>query len=188
MDHLRSRPASVPPCAPTWRTRGVCRYASGAITISDVQLEGAKSSLAYKVISKMAQKESAVSTVWSGGYVGKAADYSEWLLKRIGEVTIPDALHALKVHLTPLFDASATLVVTCPTSKAEALAAGLAEEHGAPVCHVTEEQLNATFGRTPAPGSAPPEPPQTKGGLSKRNAFAFAKQFKCECPKCVPSV
>ena len=60
-----------------------------------------------------------------------------------------------------------------------------------------EEKLNSEFGmaRVGGAGAAPPgareaevlpAPPQTKGGNRPSAGFAFARNAKCECPKCLP--
>ena len=118
-------------------------------------------------------------------------------------MTTADALHALKVHLTPLFDASACLVATSPKEKASELAKALGEAHcGEALPLLAEEELTTIFGAGGAAGggsaggSAPaapappaPTPPVVAGGGKRggKAAFGFAKQFKCECPKCDPT-
>jgi len=98
------------------------------------------------------------------------------------------ALHALMTYLVPLFDSTATsLAVTCPPSKTDALAAGFEEAHGASVRIVPEDQLNAVFGSATDAGDTKPPLTQTQGGKRAAGAFAFAKQIKCECPKCGPA-
>ena len=186
-------------------------YASGQATISQTALDGAKSSLAYNQIARTASKPSAVASQWAAGYTGVAADYTSWLLGQVDRVTAEDALHALKVHLTPLFDASAVLVATAPKDKAADLCKALGEEHcGEALPLIAEEELTTVFGaggagapRSSAAGvasvagatpMATPTPTATPtvvaGGSRKRAgkaAFSFAKQFKCECPKCDPT-
>lgn len=87
-------------------------------------------------------------------------------------MTAVDALHALKVHLTPLFDPSAVLVASSPAGKASELAVSLGEAHaGEPLPVIPEEQLAAKLGSgekviidpvdrsatlAPTEGSAPP--------------------------------
>ncbi len=90
----------------------------------------------------------------------------------------------------PLFDAGANVAVTCPPNKADEIASGLAELHGCEMVIVPEERLNAQMGSPNGPAcSAAAAPPRTKGGTKKPvGGFAFAKQFKCECPKCLPAV
>ena len=160
-------------------------YATGALSISDVQLAGAKSSLAYNIISRTSTKSSVVNSAWSSAYLGVEANYDRWLLAQVDATDVSAALHTLRKYLVPLFDASANMAVTCPPSKVEALTTGLEAAHGAAVRVVPEDQLNATFG--PEDGDA--APPQTRGGTKpSAGAFAFAKQFgKCECPRCGPA-
>ena len=57
------------------------------------------------------------------------ADYTGWLLSKVEEVTAADALRALSAHLTPLFEASAVLVVSSSAGKAKELAESLGEAH-----------------------------------------------------------
>ena len=60
------------------------------------------------------------------------------------EVSADDALHALKVHLTPLFDASAVLVASSPAGKA---AMALGEAHtGKPLPVIPEDELYSKLG------------------------------------------
>ena len=154
-----------------------------------MQLAGAKSSLAYAVISRTSTKSSAFSAAWSSAYLGLGADHGAWLLTQVDGVGVAEAMHALRTYLVPLFVTcpKTSLFVTCPVAKADGLAAGFAEARGAACTIVPEERLNATFS---ADKAAPP--PQTKGGAKSVSLgsapFAFAKQLgKCECPKCLPS-
>ena len=128
-------------------------------------------------------------------------------------MTAADALHALKVHLTPLFDPSAVLVATSPAGKANELAISLGLAHaGEPLPVIAEEDLPKLSGggakvdpaqfvrrETRVTGeSAAESAPTTSGtGLStgghaksmqaKINGTYMSKQFKCECPKCDPA-
>jgi hypothetical protein len=185
----------------------IADYASGKLTISQTALDGAKSSLAYNQIARTASKPSAVAAQWAAAYTGVQADYTSWLLGQVDAVTSEDAMHALKVHLTPLFDGSAVLVATSPKDKAAELSKALGAEHcGEPLPLVAEEELTSLFGpggarskKADAGGAddanaegATPAPPVVAGGGGKRGgkaggAFGFAKQFKCECPKCDPT-
>ena len=161
----------------------IADYASGALAISAVQLAGAKSSLAYSIISRTATKSSAFSSAWTSSYIGTPIDHGRWLLAQVDGVGVIDAMHALKKYLVPLFfDPASNLFVTCPPSKAEALAEGFDAEHGSACTIVPEDRLNATFsGQESAP------PPDTKGRAALAPKFTFAKGWgKCECPKCVP--
>ena len=166
-------------------------YASGVLSISEVQLAGAKSSLAYAIISRTSTKSSAFSAAWSSAYLELGADHGQRMLAQVDGVGVAEAMHALRTYLVPLFVTcpKTSLFVTCPVAKAEAIAAGFAEVRGAACTIVPEEQLNATFS---ADKAAPP--PQTKGGakaVSLGSApFSFAKRpgaGNCECPKCLPS-
>ena len=112
------------------------------------------------------------------------------------EVSAADALHALKVHLTPLFDSSAVLVASSPASKASELAISLGEAHaGEPLLVIPEEELYSKFGTGAKVAVVDelggPEKPTT-GGTGKsaggRGAKSgISKQYKCECPKCDPA-
>ena len=167
-------------------------YASGVLSISEVQLAGAKSSLAYAIISRTSTKSSAFSAAWSSAYLELGADHGQRMLAQVDGVGVAEAMHALRTYLVPLFVTcpKTSLFVTCPVAKAEAIAAGFAEVRGAACTIVPEEQLNATFS---ADKAAPP--PQTKGGAKSVSAlgsapFSFAKRpgaGNCECPKCLPS-
>jgi Zn-dependent M16 (insulinase) family peptidase len=160
----------------------VVEYATGVLTISPVQLAGAKSSLAYSILARTSTKASVINQTWSSAYLGVPADYDRWLLQQLDATDVSAALHTLRKYIVPLFDASANLSVTCPPSKVDALAAGLEAAHGGAVCVVPEEQLNAVFGL-----DADAPPPQTQGRAKPLPAFAFAKQFgRCECPRCGP--
>ena len=122
-----------------------------------------------------------------------------------------DALHALKVHLTPLFDASAVLVASSPAGKANELAISLGEAHtGEPLPVIPEEELSAKLGGAgrdevdveqvgrpergddPLPATREVAPPKTTTSGAGKSAgghgkSGFSKQFKCECPKCDPA-
>ena len=116
-------------------------------------------------------------------------------------------MHALTKHIVPLFDASALLVATCPSKKAAELAKQLGEAHGAFVTPMSEQQLQKAFGPRHLVGAAQKQQPLGDTDAAERDeageevapivglpvgrgkgrsAFGFAKQFKCECPKCDP--
>lgn len=61
----------------------IVEYASGQATISQIDLDGAKSSLAYNIISGTANKPAAVTSQWVAGYTGVQADYTSWLLSQV---------------------------------------------------------------------------------------------------------
>ena len=125
----------------------IVEYASGKATISQIALDGAKSSLAYSIISRTASKPAAVSSQWAAGYKGVKADYTSWLLSQVDGVSVADALDALKVHLSPLFASSAVLVASSPAGKANELAISLGEAHaGAPLPVIPEEELSSKLG------------------------------------------
>jgi len=125
----------------------VADYASGKASISQIDLDGAKSSLTYSIISSAANKPAAVVSQWAAGYTGVQADYNSWLLSQVDDVSAADALHALKTHLTPLFDSSAVLVASSPAGKANELAMSLGEAHaGEPLPVIPEEELSSKFG------------------------------------------
>ena len=82
------------------------------------------------------------------GFTGVQADYTAWLLSQVDGVSAADALHALKLHLTPLFEPSAVLVVSSPAGKANELAISLGEAHAAePLPVLAEEELSSKLGR-----------------------------------------
>ena len=114
----------------------------------------------------------------------QGVDYGKWLLAELGKVGAADALHALKKYIVPLFDASANVAVTCPSNKLDAAAEGLEATLGVPVRKLQEEQLYAAFSLAGAAASTAPAPAPVKKGAFG-GAFDFAKQFKCECPKCI---
>ena len=116
----------------------------------------------------------------------QGVDYGKWLLAELGRVSAADALHALKKYIVPLFDASANVAVTCPSNKLDAAAEGLGATLGVPVRKLQEEQLYAAFSLAGAAASTAPAPAPVKKGAFG-GAFDFAKQFKCECPKCGPA-
>eukprot|EP00966_Prymnesium_polylepis_P081580 1889712-Prymnesium_polylepis.1 len=165
----------------------VIDYADGSTSLSPIGLAASKSSLAYSIIKDSDTRLAAALGAWSGSYDGKQVDYDRWLLKEIDGVGADDVLHALKVYVLPLFDAgSSNLVVTCPTNKLDAVGDGLEEERGAIVRRLTEEGLHAAFSGDEA--SKPAKVPNGTGKAPRTMPFAFAKQFKCECPKCGPGV
>ena len=163
-------------------------------TISEIDLEGSKSTVAYSVIQGTATRLSAAAAAWQNGYEGKGVDYGKWLLAQVDGVTPADALHALKKYIVPLFDQAANVAATCPTNKLDADADGLRDALGVPVRKLVEEQLYSAFDApeaiveatngarsTDAPKGPTVGLPHPRGAA----AFSFAKQFKCECPKCV---
>jgi len=171
----------------------VADYASGASTMGAIDLEGAKSTVAYSIIAGTSTRLSAAAAAWESQYMGKGVDYGKWLLTEVDQVEVSDALHALKKYIVPLFDASANLAATCPPAKLDVACDGLEAALGVPVRRLTEEQLFSAFD--------PPADESTKDGVAAKEAvgptqsiptskkaataFSFAKQFKCECPKCV---
>lgn len=184
----------------------IVEYASGKAEISPIALDGAKSSLTYSIISGTANKPAAVSSQWGQGYTGVQADYTSWLLSQVDEVSAADALHALKVHLTPLFDATAVLVASSPAGKANELAISLGDAHWCePLPVILEEELYTKFGvggvkvtadefGRPSPdATGAPLLPATTGtgksvaGHGGAKSSGLSKQFKCECPKCDPA-
>ena len=61
----------------------ITEYASGQATLSQIDLDGAKSSLAYTIIASTANKPAAVTAQWVAGYTGVQADYTSWLLSQV---------------------------------------------------------------------------------------------------------
>lgn len=220
-------------------------YASGKSTIAPVELDGAKATVAYGIISGTATRLAAAASAWQCGYEGKDPDYGRWLLKQVDAVTAADALHALKNYIVQLFDPSANLVATCPTNKLDADVEGLSAVLGTSVTALKEDGLYTVLegdgllgsgvakqrpagtkrlgvvisfiespyterveyeryirgeidlpdGDTCAPIDVADGVAAAKGAsrsiVSARRptagngAFSFAKQFACECPKCV---
>ena len=160
----------------------VVDYASGEAAIEEVTLEGSKSSLAYNIISAVASKKAATSAAWSCALEGKGVDYDKWLLQRVDQVGTEEVLHALRRYVVPIFDAGANLVVTCPSNKLDEVCDGVAAEVGIEVRKVPEESLLATFGG----GGAKEAPAPVVGKANRAVPGAFAKRFKCECPRCGP--
>jgi hypothetical protein len=81
----------------------------------------------------------------------------------------------------PLFDADANLAATCPANKLDEDADGLIKQLGVPVRKLQEESLFTAFEAEGEGAAAQPTcEPAKKGGA----AFSFAKNYKCECPKC----
>ena len=136
----------------------IAEYASGAATLSQVDLEGAKSSLTYNLISSTSNKPAAVSAQWAAGYTGVQADYTGWLLSKVEEVTAADALRALSAHLPPpLFEASAVLDVSSPAGKAKELAESLGEAHvSEPLPVLAEDELSSKLCGGDAADVSPP--------------------------------
>jgi len=169
-------------------------YASGKSSISEVDLDGAKSTVTYSIISSTSTRLSAAASAWESSYEGKGVDYGKWLLTQVGAVSIADVLHAVKKYIVPLFDASANLAAVCPTNKLDAGAHGLEAALGISVRKLQEENLYSAFDTaaetaaavttTTVPAPVPASVPVVKPG---GGAFSFAKQFKCECPKCGPA-
>ena len=164
----------------------IADYASGKTSISEIDLAGSKSTVAYSVIQGTATRLSAAAAAWQNGYEGKGVDYGKWLLTQVDTVTPADALHALKKYIVPLFDEAANVAATCPTNKLDADADGLREALGVPVRKLVEDQLYSAFDAPGAVRGANDGLHAPKGPAPKRGAgaFSFAKQFKCECPKC----
>ena len=170
----------------------IADYASGSTTISPTELEGAKATVAYSIISGTATRLSAAAAAWQCSFEGKGVDYGKWLLGQVDGVTAADALHALKKYIVPVFDPSANLAATCPPNKLDEDLEGLRAVLGTPVRPLREDELfkpGVFGGAAAATAVAPPEaaaaalPP--KPAAAGAAAFSFAKQFKCECPKCI---
>ena len=168
-------------------------YASGASTIPQVALDGAKSTVAYGIIAGTSTRMSTAASAWESAYHGKGVDYGKWLLAQVDKVTLADVLHALKRYLVPLFDASCTnLAATCPTNKLDADVDALRELLGVDVRKLQEEGLFTAFGEASVDDDDANERKRPKVAASQSNtrsgaaAFSWAKQFKCECPKCGP--
>ena len=177
----------------------VVDYASGASEISAVDLDGSKSTVAYSIIQGTSTRLSAAAAAWESAYEGKGVDYGEWLLTQVDDVSPDDVLHAIKKYVLPLFDPSANLAATCPPNKLDSDAEGLQAALGVPVRKLQEDSLYSAFeaaaaaedgGETAVDVSAQeapraPSAVRTRPGYGATAAFAFAKSFKCECPKCV---
>ena len=166
-------------------------YASGEMCISQVALDGAKSTVAYGVIAAASTRLSAAGQAWASTYLGKGVGYSKWLLSQVDAVTVEDALHALKKYIVPLFDASgANLAATCPSSKLDETSAAMEALLGVPVAKLTEDKLSASVDEAlPSPGAngetaAAAAAAAAAAPAAKVSPFEFAKRFKCECPKC----
>mgnify|MGYP002027193863 CR=1 FL=1 len=157
----------------------VVGYASGQSQIAEIELDGAKSALAYSIIEGTATKLDAASAAWECGFHEKGVDYTRWLLAQVAAVTVDDVLHALRKYIVALFDPIANVVFTCPTSKQASICAALAER-GAEVRAIAEDGLCAHFGGSEAVIPTAPPP-----GASRLLPGDFASQFKCGCPKCV---
>ena len=160
-------------------------YASGVTEFSEVMLDGAKSTVTYSIVRGTATRLSAAATAFDSQYEGRGVDYSKWLLAGVDGVRAADVLHALKRYIVPLFDASANLAATCPANKLDEDAEGLRQQLGVPVRKLQEESLFSAFdpadeGADAPPAAPPHKKPERKGGT----AFSFAKDYKCECPKC----
>jgi len=157
-------------------------YASGASTITELQLEGAKSTVAYTIISSTSTRLSAAATAWEAAFEGKGVDYGRWLLSAMDEVSVADVLHAIKRYIVPIFDASSNLSASCPPNKLDTVCQGLESLLGLGVRKLHEEELQSFFGTGQEEPVAPPAV-----SVTTTSAFAFSKQFKCECPKCQPA-
>lgn len=165
-------------------------YASGRESFSEIMLDGAKSTVTYTLVRGTSTRLSAAATAFDNQYGGKGVDYSKWLLEQLDHVTAADALHALKKYIVPLFDASANVAATCPVNKIDADADGLREQLGVPVRKLLEENLFTAFDPVPEAAeevasaqvvASAPAKKVKRGGAA---AFSFAKNYKCECPKC----
>ena len=76
-------------------------YASGKSQMSEVDLDGAKSTVAYGIIAGTSTRLGAAAVAWESCYEGKGVDYGKWLLAELRTVGAADALHALKKYLVP---------------------------------------------------------------------------------------
>jgi len=165
-------------------------YATGVSVLSQVALDGAKSTLAYSIISATSTRLSTAASAWESSYHEKGVDYGKWLLSQVDKVTIDDVLHALRRYIVPLFDGSCTNVAaTCPQNKLDELCDAMGNHLGIDVRKLHEEELFTAFAgdkkaAAEASAAADVHVPAKKKGTA---AFGFAKQFKCECPKCGPT-
>jgi len=160
-------------------------YASGEAKISGVGLENAKSSLAYNIISGVSTKLSAATDAWVGNYLGKQVDYDQWLLSKVAEVTIDDAMHSIINYLLPIFDPKSNIAVSCPTNKVEEISKYFTERGWVDVKTIPEEKLCKTFSNEQAKDDNGSRAlPDNVAGVSMFMPGAFAAQFQCGCAKC----
>ena len=157
----------------------VVGYASGSSEVRQVELEGAKSALAYSVVEATATKLDAAVAAWESQYEGKRVDYDRWLLAEVAKVTAEDVLHVVRKYIVALFDPIANVVFTCPTSKSAAIVTEM-EKRSDDVRAVPEEKLCSVFGGSDVLLSTTVPP-----GGSRMLPGDFARQFKCGCAKCV---
>ena len=142
--------------------------------------------MTYSIVRGTSTRLSAAATAFDNQYEGCGVDYGKWLLAEVDKVTAADALHALKRYIVPLFDASANVAATCPANKLDEDEEGLRKQLGVPVRKLQEEGLFQAFDKVGDSDAAPSDaqgacaPVKGKGGT----AFSFAKNYKCECPKC----
>jgi len=164
-------------------------YATGANAVSQVALDGAKSTLAYSIISATSTRLSTAASAWESSYHEKGVDYGKWLLSQVDKVTVDDVLHAMKRYIVPLFDGSCTNVAaTCPQNKLDELCEAMSNNLGVEVRKLQEDELFTAFASdekamAEASAAAKVHVPAKRSVA----AFGFAKQFKCECPKCGPA-
>jgi hypothetical protein len=163
----------------------IADYASGASAIAPTEFGNARASLAYSLLSSKATKTAAAASAWSSAYDGRRADHARWLLEQIETVTPEQALHALRAYIVPLFDGMASVIsVATTTSKLSAVADGLTEERGGEVVSYAGEEAVLKSVRADTDNAAELAAITTTVTKKSSVAFAFAKQFKCECPKC----
>eukprot|EP00929_Paragymnodinium_shiwhaense_P095329 TRINITY_DN56406_c0_g1_i1.p1 TRINITY_DN56406_c0_g1~~TRINITY_DN56406_c0_g1_i1.p1 ORF type:complete len:1111 (+),score=243.87 TRINITY_DN56406_c0_g1_i1:93-3425(+) len=159
-------------------------YATGATEITQVELDGAKSTVAYEIISETATRLQSAMLAFRSNYRARGVDYGKWLLSEIDKVTVQDALHAIKKYIVRIFDGSSNLAATCPKNKLDENCKQLEEMLEVPVRKLPEEALYTAFDEALAAGAAEVPPPPAPVVKRSGAGYKFASKFKCECPKC----
>ena len=123
----------------------ITEFASGNENVSTVGIENAKASLAYQIISGRSSKLSAATGSFVRTFKGEKMDYDKYLLACVANVTSSDIMAAIVTHLVPIFEPKSKLVVTCPTSKLDAVHDYFTTKGWSNLKKVPEEDLFTAF-------------------------------------------
>jgi Zn-dependent M16 (insulinase) family peptidase len=123
----------------------ITEFASGNENVSNVGIENAKASLAYQIISGRSSKLSAATGSFVRTFKGEKMDYDKYLLACVAKVTSSDIMAAIVTHLVPIFEPKSKLVVTCPTSKLDAVHDYFTTKGWSNLKKVPEEDLFTAF-------------------------------------------
>lgn len=98
-------------------------YVSGATPLDPAALVAAKSTVVYTLVAREETVSAAASQSFRNALRGVMPGFNQALARRVLEVTLEEALHAMRRYLPPLFDAATSTMVICTgvTTKPEVL-------------------------------------------------------------------